>query len=313
MDISGKQIDLRVGRFEKDLFGSEGRELSPEDVIRLKKDYGKFYRLFVEGIMAMGRADDSTTRYYLNHFVSDGTVGEIESAAEEVFPTFQPYETDLEQAFSRYSVLFPERLIPDIYTFISAFSYTIVVDDSLLGLGLDMYLGDKGDYYERLGIPAYKKRRMFPPYLVTDALRSWIGTEFEFPGNNQNLLSHMIYQGKILYTLDLLLPDSPDSLKMTYSGQQLKWCRENLVEMWFHYAENELLYTKDEKQIQKYMGEAPFTPGFPEGSPGMTGRWIGWQIVRKYMENSPDPLDVEGLFNERDAQKILKLSKFKPN
>ena len=43
----------------------------------------------------------------------------------------------------------------------------------------------------------------------------------------------------------------------------------------------------------------------------MTGRWMGWQIVRNYMRNT-DELDLKGLFEEKDAQKILKISKYKP-
>ena len=137
-------------------------------------------------------------------------------------------------------------------------------------------------------------------------------TEFELNSENSDLLSHMVYHGKLLYALDLLLPDSEDSLKIGYSSNQMNWVRENEKDIFFHFAEKELFYSKEGKQIQKYIGEAPFTPGFPEGSPGMTGRWMGWQIVRKYMENT-NPLDLQGLFSEGDAQKILKLSKYKPS
>ena len=141
---------------------------------------------------------------------------------------------------------------------------------------------------------------------------SWLTTEFELESENSNVLSHMIHHGKLLYALDLLLPDVPDSIKIGYSSQEMRWVVENEKNMWFHFAENDLLYRKEGKQIQKYIGEGPFTPGFPDGSPGKAGRWIGWQIVRKYME-STNPLDLNGLFNQSDAQNILHISKYKPS
>lgn len=297
---------------EVDLFAETDRPLTAAEIETLKEKYTGFYPLFVEGILALGRAEDSTTAYYLNHFRADPAVIEIARKTEHTFPDFSTYQSDLNKAFCRFSVLFPERIIPAIYTFVSAFSYTIVVDDSILGIGLDLYLGREEGKYELLGIPAYKIRKMNSAYLVGDAMRSWVGTEFEMPAEDQDLISHMIYQGKILYALDLLLPDTPDSLKVTFTADQLSWCEKNLVDMWFHLAENELLYSKDPKQIQKYMGDAPFTPGFPEGSPGMVGRWIGWQIVRKYMDQIDEPLNLQHLFEQKDAQKILHLSKFKP-
>ena len=75
---------------------------------------------------------------------------------------------------------------------------------------------------------------------------------------------------------------------------------------WFYWS-----YTKENNKILKYMGETPFTQGFPEGSPGRVGHWTGWQIIKKYMKNNPS-ITIKELMQEKDAQKILNLSKYKP-
>ncbi len=75
--------------------------------------------------------------------------------------------------------------------------------------------------------------------------------------------------------------------------------------------DNNLLYVKETPEIMKYMGESPFIQGFPEGSPGRVGHWVGWQIVKAYMEKNPS-LTLTELMNEKDAQKILNDSKYKP-
>ena len=75
--------------------------------------------------------------------------------------------------------------------------------------------------------------------------------------------------------------------------------------------DNELLYTKENSEIIKFMGEAPFTQGFPEGSPGRIGHYLGWQIVKAYMEKNSE-VTISELMQEKDFQKILTKSKYKP-
>jgi hypothetical protein len=43
----------------------------------------------------------------------------------------------------------------------------------------------------------------------------------------------------------------------------------------------------------------------------MTGKWLGWQIVRKFMDENPK-VQPSDLFNMDDAQIILNRSGYKP-
>ena len=121
----------------------------------------------------------------------------------------------------------------------------------------------------------------------------------------------MVHQGKLLYILDALIPSTPKELKISYNEEQIAWCKTNAEPVWFYFIDNKLLYTKETTEIIKYMGEAPFIQGFPEGSPGRIGHWVGWQIVTAYMQNNPN-ITIEQLANEQDMQKILNKSKYKP-
>jgi len=49
----------------------------------------------------------------------------------------------------------------------------------------------------------------------------------------------------------------------------------------------------------------------PPEAPGRIANYMGWQIVKTYMNRYPDK-GLEMLIMENDAQKILDLSKFKP-
>ena len=81
--------------------------------------------------------------------------------------------------------------------------------------------------------------------------------------------------------------------------------------MWEYLVENKLLFSSEKMVIRKLIGPAPFTSYFTTESPGRTGVWIGWQIVRKYAKNNKDLTPGEILY-EMDYQKILRGSGYNP-
>lgn len=310
IDSAKSSLHIEVKRLERRLFKANSGNISPEEYASLNADFGTFFDLFLSRIIEVGRASDSSTLYYLNHFRSDAQVIEIAGKSLEAFPDLAFVNDELTGAFRRYETAFPGAPLPDVYSYISAFSYGMVVDDSILGIGLDMYLGAGNEYYRRLGIPVYKTRGMDRHYITRDCISAWLMTEFDAESEKADLLSQMIYHGKVLYALELLMPDSPDSIRTPFSAEQLLWLEKNEKDMWFHFAENDILFSSESGTIQKYLGEGPFTAGFPEGSPGGAGRWTGYRIVRKYMLGH-NALDLKSLFLEKDSRKILKMSKYK--
>jgi len=49
----------------------------------------------------------------------------------------------------------------------------------------------------------------------------------------------------------------------------------------------------------------------PTEAPGRTANYIGWQIVKKFMQKKPK-LTMLDLIAHNDAQKLLEESKYKP-
>jgi hypothetical protein len=129
----------------------------------------------------------------------------------------------------------------------------------------------------------------------------------------KSLLSKMIYNGKIMYYMDQVFPDMSDTTKIGYTGAQLKWCQQFESNIWAYFLNENLLYETDYLKIQKYLTEAPFTPGLGEKSESAPklAIWTGWQIIRKYMEKHPDTT-LPQLMAMTDAQKILNEANYKP-
>ena len=121
----------------------------------------------------------------------------------------------------------------------------------------------------------------------------------------------MIYDGKILYFLNSIMPDTPDSITTGYTSVQLNWCGANEKNTWSFFIDQKMLFSSDQNQIAKFMNDGPTTNGFPKESPGAIGKWLGWRIVQAYMKKNPAGT-LEQLMNNNDYKKILLESKYKP-
>jgi len=125
------------------------------------------------------------------------------------------------------------------------------------------------------------------------------------------LLDNMIQQGKLMYFVDAMLPEMHDSLKIGYTKLQLDWCKKNEAQMWSQLIEYKMLYSNKRMDIIRYINASPTTSGFPLESPGRTGVWIGWQIVRQYMKKFPETT-LADLMQNSNYQQILNDSKYFP-
>jgi hypothetical protein len=249
----------------------------------------------------------------LKEYLSDSLIRSLYVSTQKAYPSLDTLENELGVALAYYQESFPGRKIPEVYTYISGLDYENPVRfvDSVLLIALDMYLGSSARYYQQLGIPAYKCLGMDREYIAGDCMKQIAFPLIRDSKRDKTLLDWMLMQGKVLYFLDLTLPGKEDALKIAYSPAQLEWCKENEAMIWSFLISKKLLYNTDKQQVQDFIADAPFTKGFPKESPGRTGVWTGWQIVRAYMKNNPK-ISLQELFNNEDAQQILQHSGYKP-
>ena len=105
-------------------------------------------------------------------------------------------------------------------------------------------------------------------------------------------LEEMIYFGKQLYLKDLLIPFKENNEKIGYLPAQYEWAVDNEFYIWQYFVEKELLYETDRKLLSRFIIPAPFSRfnlELDSESPGRLGQYIGWQIVKSYMENNTKP------------------------
>jgi len=294
---------MEVQRYGRELFGMDPDNIG-EELPQLAEKYTFF----------LGEPPFDTLSYIRIHeFVTDPMLRDVAMACDTIFPDTQDFEEELNAAWKYYQYYYPDAPVPMVFSYISGldFEYPVQLHQGILLLALDMYLGRHFEPYAAARIPQYRCRRATPEHLIRDVM---IEVGNNTPKNyreNNLLLDQMIEKGKLLYFLDATLPDVHDSIKIGYSSAQLDWCEENETNLWAFLIENELLFSSDYEKTHKLIIDGPFTSYFPDGSPGRTGWWVGWQIVRSFMENNPD-VNLPQLMGELTARQILDNSSYNP-
>ena len=181
--------------------------------------------------------------------------------------------------------------------------------DSLSFISLDTYLGEDHHFYK--GFPEYLRGAFEESQILPDLAESFLLTKLRQP-KDRSFLSQMIYQGKILYAKERLLPNAKEGDLIAYTPEQIEWCFANESEMWRYFIEKKLLFDTDPKLQVRFLQPSPFSKFYLEidaTSPGRTGSWLGWQIVRSYMKNNN--VTLQELFNV-EAKELFEKSRYKP-
>lgn len=304
--------EIEILRLEKDLFSSD-----PASLYKMKdslfSEYGTFLQLFAHVINA-GNLNDSAGFNRLIEFATDRFNYEVYESVIKTYPDLSYYEKEFSKAWTNYRYYFPDSVIPHIYTCISGFNHSIIVGDSILAIGLDRYLGAGHRYYTDLGIYNYLTLKMVPEKIVPDAFYAWAkaGWPDSSLDSSADLLSTMLYEGKLHYFTKCMLYNYPDSVIFGFSSDQMMFCNNNEYRMWEYLIEYDMLYSTDMMIIRKLTGESPFTTYFTSESPGRACVWLGFKIIESYMINNTD-VGLSQLMTDDNYRKILEEAKYSPS
>ncbi|MBK6836456.1 MAG: hypothetical protein IPG89_20220 [Bacteroidetes bacterium] len=315
LDVDTSEVaikPIKVLRLDKDIFAMDTTKIASYSPEMLKK-YGNFYSTFIFGILNPGDVKDSAYRA-ISAFIQHPDMKEMNKNVNDIYneDEIARIESELTTSFTYFNYHFPKNPLPQkVVAFQSGFNYNITTSDSTLGIGLEMYLGGNNKFYKMLQWPNYKVNQLSKEYLVSDAMKGWIINSFDNNEPVNNLLSHMIFYGKLYYCMDAVLPNTPDSIKIGYTSEQAAYCTKFEKKLWAYFTEKDRLYKNDLKEIAEYTAEGPFTSAISKECPPRIAMWIGWQIVRSYM-NKNEKVSLQELMKTSDAQIILSKAKYKP-
>lgn len=287
VDVSTIEALFTIDRFDIDFYTTKPSELS-----KTKEKYPILFPVQPDSV-------------WINK-INDKDELELFAEVQKVFSDISEEKKQLTTLFKHVKYYNPNFIPPKVITMLTNIDYDnrIVYADNLLLISLDAYLGEQHEFYN--DYPKYVKQNNTKKHIIVDVAKSIISKQIS-PSNLRTFRDKMIAKGKKMYLLDAYLPTVSDEIKIGYTTEKLNWAISNEAEIWKYFIGKELLYDTSKELEKRFLNIAPFSKFYLEHdnqSPGRVGEWIGWQIVRSYMQNNDVSLyqllktEEEEIFNK---------------
>jgi len=292
VDVSNIEANVEIERFDIDFYNTKPSELS-----KTKEKYPMFFPPQPDSVW-VNKINNKDER-------------ELFAETQKVFPDIEEEKGELTSLFKHVKYYNPKFVSPKVITMLTNIDYNnrIVYTDNLLLISLDSYLGKEHEFYN--DYPTYVKQNNTKEHIVVDVAKAIVGKQM-LPSMARSFIDKMIYRGKKMYLLDAYLPNTSDTLKIGYSQIKLDWAERNEEQIWMYFVEKDLLYSTSKDVDKRFLDLAPFSKFYMEEdsqSPGRIGEWIGWQIVRSYMQKNDVSLHK---LLQTSEDEIFKKSRYKP-
>ena len=284
----------------------------------LLAEYPEITDLYFNKLLNFQSESKDSFYTYIKEFITAEPITSLQKTVDLVYPNTKSIETDFNKAQKYLKNYFPNYDMPNIYAYITEFGYQTILfedgDKDGIGIGLDMFLGSDFDYKK-----VDPRNPVFSDYLTNSYNKNYIvrnAIEFiisDLMGQDggKRMLDQMLYNGKRLYITEQILPWVSDSIIMEYTSDDMNWVENSELQIWDYFLENNLIYETNHLKINKFINPSPNSPGMPADAPGRTATYIGWQIVKSYMQRHPEK-SLQELISLEESQKLLELSRYKP-
>jgi gliding motility-associated lipoprotein GldB len=292
-EIEKVAIDLKVTRFDKKF-----SQVTADNLSQLKSEYPYLFPERFTDSMWIAKANDSIQQ-------------ELNEEVEKAFPDFSTEEDGIYELFQHTKYYFPSFEIPHVITITSEVDYRnkVLLTPDYLFISLDTYLGKEHPFY--IGLQEYLKKNFEKDQILPDVANE-IAEVYVPQPESKTFIAQMLYYGKILYLKDLLLSKVADHDKIGYNEVELKWAIANEEEVWRYFVEREVIFNTDTDLNSRFLYPAPFSKFYLEldaESPARLGQFIGWQMIRQYMDKNE--VSVQEML-ATNAETIFNKANYKP-
>ena len=309
IDTSKNRVEVKIHRFDKALLSLDTTNMKV-GLDSLYRRYPDFLTLFTANVLDTTATDTLAVQNLFRHFLSDTTFKSINKKTLQTFADVSDIEKKVSDAYTYIRFYFPKAKLPEIYFFVSGFNRSVMMNEKFIAIGTDYYLGSDFPAYKDLTYQ-YLTYNMRRECVATDLVSTTLFRMFAMNSSEYRLLDNMLFRGKMMYLMSVFMPDEKPELLMGYSPEQWKWNKTNEKQIWANMIDQKHLFSTDVMLIRKYMNDAPFTAPISQESPGRIGTWIGWQIVKSYM-NKNTKITLTDLMRENNYQKMLEESGYRP-
>ena len=303
IDVSQNNVKLTFKHYEKGLFN-----INREEIEKSLDELAKNYPAFING-----NYKDPSKIFQLNSYLNNKLNVILYKDWEERIGSYNQFHNDLNTAFSHYNYYFPDDSLPTIYTYISGINYEepIVITPKEIIIGIDLFYGKDYDYYSQFQIPNYISQTFRKEYVAPKVMRNLAKHKFAAFLKGETMLENMISLGKIEYFIEAMMPTMMDSARFQFTTKQMVWCYSHEKSFWKHLTMKKHLFSKDYHTYKKFLQPGPFVSSLERDSPGRAGIFIGYRIVKDFMDKNPK-VTLQELMKNTDFTTIFKASKYNP-
>ncbi|MEP7251546.1 MAG: hypothetical protein ABI683_04175 [Ginsengibacter sp.] len=324
-DVSGIKVTLESRRFEQDFFAIDTNNVAPS-IQQILKKYPHFTPDFISNILGLDMDSllipSNSQDKAVSLFIKDYT--HIKDSSDKLFKDFSKENDEIKKALQFVKYYFPEYKLPtSVITFLGPINANFetsfgtqgdILTSEGLGVDLQLHLGKNFSLYQspegQEQYPEYLSNNFDPDHIPVNCMRNIVDDLYPDRSTGRALIEQMVEKGKRLYLLTKFLPNTPEYLCIGYTEKQMKDSYTNEAVIWDFFLNNDLLNNTEQNITKNYVGESPKTQEFGNDSPGNLGAFAGLQIVKKYMEKSPET-NLKELMNT-EARDVFAKSKYKP-
>ncbi|TAF65573.1 MAG: gliding motility protein [Cytophagales bacterium] len=300
---------VKIVRLEKEMF-----QLKNETEI--KAFLNKYPQLRDNYFKGKSKMPDSVLVKIIANLINEKTLSDtLQKDVANFYGDMKNIEQQFKEAFQHIKYYYPQFKEPTIYTVITGlgayFGSDIYVSEQSVVISLEFFMGKKMRYHPPASaIPQYIWHRYMPEIIVPTYLMAYSDKYNRIDPKDQTMLADMVYYGKAYQFVKTMMPCLPDSLVAGYTQEDLRNVSDvrNKKIIWSHFLEKNLLFSNNPIQKQAYLGERPFTAEIDSKAPGRLGRWLGWKIVMKYIDQNNDFVKM---MENQNPQEIFSKSGYK--
>jgi hypothetical protein len=310
-------VTIESRRLDQDLAKLDTNAVA-QGLFQLKEKYPDFLDFYLDTLMGYGikgQYYDTTygIRVGMKPFLSHPDIRGLFDTVAKHFPETKDLDQELKKGFQYMKHYYPASSVPSIIYLITGLNQwsVLTVDTTIVGIGLDMYLGENYPFYAAVQIPDYVAKKCRPEFIPVNVFQAIHRDRHPFKTENKTLLDMMLQRGKEQYFLSKVIPFVNEETRFGFTRQQLEWCNEKEEDVYNFFVRDNLLYETNWQKILRYVNDGPSSVGMMPESPGNVGSWLGYRIIQSYVQKHPG-MELEEVLQDKDPQRVLQEAKYKP-
>ena len=156
-DVSNIKVNLQPVRYDQLFFEIDTNHVK-EGLLQLSKNHQYFTEVYTQHLTGWGILNDTSTMVYngAKHYLTYKDYVNLNKTVQQKFPDTKKIDAELTTLFQYIKYYSPKYTVPKLYYFNSGLNvFSAITYDTIVGVGLDMYLGKDFEFYPSIQLPDY--------------------------------------------------------------------------------------------------------------------------------------------------------------